>query len=124
MQSEFTYKISYEFERNLPDDFYYRFGDYNILDIAIFGTGTGALKFYDKIEAERNSSGKCFRVKCYFDNNESKHGEIFLGKEVKMFSLDGASDIDVIFVASDYWPEINCQLTSLGVEPAKIIRVY
>ncbi|ATL98052.1 TPA: glycosyltransferase [Aeromonas bestiarum] len=124
LQSEFTDKITYRFERNLPDDFYYHFGDYDALDIAIFGTGTGALKFYDKIEIERSSSGKDLRVECYFDNNESKHGETFLGKEVKGFSFDGASDVDVIFVASDYWPEINCQLTSLGVEPRKIIRVY
>ncbi|MEW7864197.1 hypothetical protein [Aeromonas diversa] len=124
LQSEFSDKATYKFERNLPDEFYHRFGDSSPLDIAIFGTGSGAEKFYDRIEAEKLSSGKVIRVKCFFDNNEKKHGETFLGREIKRFSSEVTSDVDVIFVASDYWPEINCQLVSQGVKPEKIIRVY
>jgi hypothetical protein len=124
LQSEFSEKITYEFERNLPDEFYYRFGGLDSVDIAIFGTGSGAVKLYDRIDAERRSSDKTIRIKCYFDNNESKHGEIFLGKKIKRFTSEEVSDVDVIFVASDYWPEINCQLVHHGVEQEKIIRVY
>ncbi|MEB8287270.1 hypothetical protein OKT24_16065 [Aeromonas veronii] len=124
LQSEFSEKITYEFERNLPDEFYYRLGGLDSVDIAIFGTGSGAVKLYDRIDAERRSSDKTIRIKCYFDNNESKHGEIFLGKKIKRFTSEEASDVDVIFVASDYWPEINCQLVHHGVEQEKIIRVY
>ena len=123
-KSTFSEKFIYHFEQNLPDEFYYRLGTKKNITVAIFGTGAGALKFYDKLQADIVFSSRIVNVKCFFDNNPNKVGELFCGSPVKIFTPDEVDGVDAIVVASDYWPEIKMQIVSHGINPSKVIRAY
>ncbi|MGK8174965.1 hypothetical protein ACRS1R_07620 [Aeromonas dhakensis] len=124
LESSFSEKFTYRFERNLPDEFYYRFGRKKDINIAIFGTGSGANKFYGKLISDLVFSDVGVNVKCFFDNDDSKVGAMFCNTKIERFTLESANELDVVVIASEYWPEIKTQMISCGLTRSKILRAY
>ncbi|WP_139459738.1 glycosyltransferase [Aeromonas veronii] len=124
LESSFSEKFTYRFKRNLPDEFYYRFGIKRNIRIAIFGTGSGAKKFYGKLHSDLVFSDKEIKVKCFFDNDDSKFGAMFCNAPIEKFTLEATNELDVVIIASDYWPEIKAQMISCGLTRSKILRAY
>lgn len=122
--SDFSEKFTYKFMRNLVDEFYHCVGDKKNISVAIFGAGSGARAVYGKICADIMSSDVEIKVKCFFDNDEDKIGTSLFDIPVEKFSLNIVSEVDVVIIASDYWPEIKMQMMSCGVSSSKIVRAY
>jgi capsular polysaccharide biosynthesis protein len=82
--------------------------------ILIFGTGSGGHYLYNSIQNQKEIIG-------FLDNNLSKHGTKFCGKNIfNPLSIPNLN-FDRIIIASDYYKEIFQQLTEeLGVTEQKI----
>lgn len=87
-----------------------------MLEVIIFGTG----KLSEVVEACLKHN--IVNVKCYSDNDESKWGKEFQGKEIvnpsKLFTIK----YDYIIIASQYNEEIYSQLIRSGVQDKKIFE--
>lgn len=75
------------------------------IQIAIWGTGLFARKFY-QIEH------KNYEVRCFYDNNREKWGQMLYGIPVKKWN---GHDTPKIIIASSYWQEILEQLSEQGL---------
>ncbi|MBW3693222.1 hypothetical protein [Aeromonas dhakensis] len=124
LNSTYHEKYTYTFERNMPDEFYYRFGENKKLSVAIFGVGSGAVKFKGKLDSEIYYTGREIEVKFFLDNNLDKLGGHLHRIPIIQPSKEIIASIDVVIVATEYWPEIYSQLIEMGVERKKILRVY
>lgn len=84
------------------------------MKIFIYGTGSGAIKFYSNI---RHDS---VEVLGFLDSDCSKGGRTFLGKKIYYPEAINKRNFDYIVIASIY-TEIYDFLISLGFEKSKII---
>lgn len=87
------------------------------MKIYIYGTGSGAVKFYNSLKKDY------VEVLGFLDSDKSKEGSIFLNKEVFYPETIKTSKYDYIMIASQYI-EIYDFLLSLGFNYLKIIQVY
>lgn len=88
------------------------------MKIYIYGTGSGAIKFYDSIYKDK------VEVLGFLDSDKSKEKSIFLGKRVFYPESIRESNYDYIIIASQYGNEINSFLMTLHFDSDKIIMFY
>lgn len=85
--------------------------------VFIYGTGSGAKKYYNKI----NNSNVC--VLGFLDSNLDLSGKEFLDKRINHPSEIINEDFNYILIASEYF-EIKTFLLSFGIKEEKIKFVY
>ncbi|MBU5477599.1 DUF616 domain-containing protein [Eubacterium sp. MSJ-13] len=84
--------------------------------VIIFGTGRASEHY---VKADLDS--QCFEVLAFSDNNEQKHGELFLGKKIIPPRDIPNVDYDAIIIASNFYKEISEGLiTNYNIPKEKI----
>lgn len=79
------------------------------MKIAIWGTGSMALKFY-------YSHKNRYDVVCFFDNDSSKYGNYIDGRPISRLEKEPLENIYII-IASTWWKDIAVQLSEAGKKP-------
>jgi hypothetical protein len=89
-----------------------------LLDILLFGTGSGCDNFEEIIDHSK------VNILAYIDNNQQKQGSLCHGKII--IPPSGIKDYkyDYIVIVSMYVLSITKQMLDLGIEDMKILSIY
>lgn len=95
--------------------------DYQYIKVGIFGTGAFGESVCNFFEENNRRFNTKITIKCFFDNNSSKWGQMVCGKDVLQPDKYCLEQVDKVIIASiPGRKQIIKQLIDMGVEQEKI----